>query len=101
MISKDLFICDRDGCEQTFNKSTHNQKYCSDECCKIATNQKIKDKYYAKKDRLSGKKRICANSDCQQSLTMYNEDNICNVCKSRTRDLDRQNLIRMLNVNDS
>ena len=38
-------ICASEDCENTFEKSTHNQKYCSDECCRIATNKKIRDKY--------------------------------------------------------
>jgi hypothetical protein len=56
-------ICSNDGCVNEFEPKTHNQKYCSDECCKIATNIKIKEKYYYKKARLAGEKFICKTRD--------------------------------------
>ena len=42
-------ICAREECGIEFEQKTHNQKYCSDECCRIATNKRIMDKYYKKK----------------------------------------------------
>jgi len=42
-------ICSREDCGKEFNQKTHNQKYCSDECCRIATNRRIMEKYYEKK----------------------------------------------------
>ena len=38
-------ICSNKECAKEFAPKTHNQKYCSDECCKIATNLKVKEKY--------------------------------------------------------
>ena len=46
-------ICSNKECAKEFDAKTHNQKYCSDECCRIATNIKIKQKYYDKKARLA------------------------------------------------
>jgi hypothetical protein len=91
-------ICANDGCENTFNKSTHNQKYCSDECCREATNRKIRDKYYEQKERLAGKKRKCSTKSCKNILSRYNEDNICNECLSKSENEKRAELFRIINV---
>ena len=92
-------ICAYEDCQgpNTFEPKTHNQKYCSDECCRIATNLKIKQKYQAKKDRLAGKKRICSNKGCNQELTMYNEDDVCYGCHADVKEKERQSLLGMLN----
>ena len=39
-------ICANKECAINFDAKTHNQKYCSDECCRIATNKRIMEKYY-------------------------------------------------------
>jgi hypothetical protein len=41
-------ICGNKECAKDFDAKTHNQKYCSDECCRIATNKRIMEKYYEK-----------------------------------------------------
>lgn len=91
-------ICASDICSNEFNKSTHNQKYCSDECCRIATNKKIREKYYQAKERLSGKKRICANKSCKNYLSRYNEDDICSECLAKKENSKREELLRIFNV---
>ena len=92
-------ICAYEECDgiKVFEPKTHNQNYCSDECCRIETNLKIKEKYQAKKDRLAGKKRICKNKGCQQELAMYNEGEICYTCISNEKEKERQSLLGMLN----
>ena len=62
-------ICFNTKCAKEFNAKTHNQKYCSDECCKIATNIKIKEKYLYKKARAAGVKFTCSNKKCNQVLS--------------------------------
>ena len=42
-------ICANTECAKEFDSKTHNQKYCSDECCRVATNRRIMEKYYEKK----------------------------------------------------
>lgn len=74
-------------CGTEFEFKTHNQKYCSNHCCRVATNKRIMQKYYEKKDRLSGKERRC--DTCGYVLSKYNEYNRCEYCniqsiKSRT-----------------
>jgi hypothetical protein len=75
-----LIICERDGCEEKFTPATHNQKYCNPECCRIATNQRIMQKYYAKRDRQKGKVRIC-DVCVVTKLSRYNSDTTCSGCK--------------------
>lgn len=89
-------ICANDGCENEFEKITYNQKYCCDECCREATNAKIKKKYLEKKARLSGKKRICSSRGCKTVLVRYNEDDVCEYCRSKYRKKDLQELWRLI-----
>lgn len=69
-------------CGNNFEFKTHNQKYCSSQCCRIATNKRIMEKYYAKKARLSGKERLC---ECGCRLSMYSPDSICTLCQQQKK----------------
>jgi len=89
-------ICAYDHCNNKFNPKTHNQKYCSDECCRIATNEKLKEAYYEKKARLAGAKRICKSKGCNVILSRYNESNICDKCVNADREKERKALIEMM-----
>jgi hypothetical protein len=91
-------ICAYEGCQgvNEFEPKTHNQKYCSDECCRIATNEKLKEAYYEKKARLAGAKRICKNRGCTVILSRYNEGNICDKCVSAEKEKERKALIEMM-----
>ena len=74
-------ICARGGCEESYQRKTHNQKYCSDECCRLATNARIMEKYYARREQKSGKTRYC--SKCKETkLSRYNDTTICSGCLS-------------------
>ena len=92
-------ICSHKGCNNEFEPKTHNQKYCSDECCKIATNLKIKEKYQYKKARAAGVEFKCKNRGCNQILSRFTTDDICEGCKSKKKEQDRQNLLGLLNGN--
>ena len=89
-------MCIRDRCDNEFEPKTHNQKYCSDECCRIATNEKLKEAYYEKKARLAGAKRICKSKGCNVILSRYNESNICDKCVSSEREKERKALVEMM-----
>ena len=91
-------ICAYKGCQgvNEFEPKTHNQKYCSDECCRIAKNEKLKEAYYEKKARLAGAKRICKNRGCTVILSRYNEGNICDKCVSAEKEKERKALIEMM-----
>lgn len=69
-------------CGNDFEFKTHNQKYCSQTCCRISTNKRIMEKYYAKKERLAGKKRLCS---CGSTLSMHNPDSICAMCQNKKK----------------
>jgi hypothetical protein len=74
-----LITCARQDCEIQFIAATHNQKYCSPECCRIATNRRIMEKYYDKRDQKNGKVRYCSTG-CGTKLSRYNDSKICSGC---------------------
>lgn len=79
-MSSEEVICANEGCDVRFVKATHNQKYHSDECCRIATNRKIMEKYYARRDQLAGKTRYCQTCRVTK-LSRYNDSQICSACE--------------------
>ena len=83
-------------CGKEFTPKTHNMKYCSDECCRIATNEKLKADYYDKKARLAGKKRICKTAGCGSVLSRYNEGKVCNKCIAKVESNKRKSLLEMM-----
>jgi hypothetical protein len=76
--------CARAECGKEFHKTTHNQKYCTNECCRIETNRKIMEKYHERAAIKRGKKRSCKS--CGISLSRYNEGKICGACETRKRE---------------
>ena len=88
-------ICSNSECKKDFNPKTHNQKYCSDDCCRIATNKKIMEKYYEKKAIRSGKKRLCKS--CNSSLSRYNTLSVCSKCEKNNSKSDRNKILRIIN----
>lgn len=90
------YVCAYSECNNKFVKSTHNQKYCSDECCRTATNLKIKERYYENKARLGGKKRVCKAQGCTTQLSRYNEEPICTKCASKDKSKKKNEILRMI-----
>lgn len=89
-------ICAYEECENEFTPKTHNQKYCSDACCRIATNLKIKQRYYDEKDRKSGKKRYCSVEGCNNVLSRYNTGKKCLECDSQKTMKRKNELLDMI-----
>jgi len=87
-------ICANKECAKEFDAKTHNQKYCCDECCRIATNKKIMEKYYEKKAIRSGAKREC--KICKSRLSRYNQSNICSKCEKNSAIKNRFTILRMI-----
>lgn len=83
-------ICSNTTCSKEFEAKTHNQKYCSDECCRIATNKRIMEKYYEKKAIRNGAVRNCKK--CKAELSRYNQLDICMTCQKRI-DQESKNII--------
>ena len=69
-------------CGVDFNFKTQNQKYCSPDCSRTATNKRIMEKYYEKKARLNGKTKYC---DCGARLSRYSTEVVCIICKEKNK----------------
>ena len=80
-------ICANKECLKEFDAKTHNQKYCSDECCRVATNRRIMEKYYEKKAIRNGAPRSCK---CGNKLSRYNTGNLCSMCE-KNNNIDTKN----------
>ena len=89
--------CANSDCNRLFAPTRHNQKYCSKECCKVVTNAKIMQQYYEKKDRKSGKKRICDSCNVTE-LSRYNESTTCQSCVLQQRAAGRFELLQLMGV---
>ena len=87
--------CAREDCTLTFVKNKHNQKYCSPECCRIATNANIMKKYYENRDRLRGAIRECAS--CGSRLSRYNSTEYCSACSSQSSAADARSVCEYIN----
>lgn len=74
-------ICSNDDCLELFLPKVHNAIYCSAECRKIVTNQKVLDKYHEKKAKQNSKNRICKTKSCSTILSRYNDESICGACQ--------------------
>jgi len=83
-------ICTNSSCAKEFNAKTHNQKYCSDECCRIATNKRIMEKYYEKKAIKNGAIRKCKK--CKSQLSRYNNVEICSKCEKMDKSKSKNKL---------
>jgi ribosomal protein S27AE len=80
-------ICANEDCLELFAPKVHNAIYCSAECRKIVTNQKVLNKYYEKKNKQAFRNRVCKNVGCSTLLSRYNEDQICGPCQvNRLKD---------------
>jgi hypothetical protein len=88
-------ICLNSECGISFDAKTHNQKYCSDECCRVATNKRIMEKYYEKKAIKNGAPRKCKT--CAGLLSRYNSENICAKCVKSKDSKNKSNLMGIIN----
>lgn len=86
--------CAFDECGKDFEQHRHNQKYCSSDCCKQATNKRVRGKYYETRQRLQGKKRICIRPGCNTLLSRYTEDDTCAKCLATDEANEVQRLKR-------
>lgn len=76
-------------CDKSFSSSNKNQIYCGPECRKLATKEKIMQRYKVSKARSrSGKDRKCAGG-CGTTLSIYNDIGFCNSCMINKRKVDQ------------
>lgn len=92
----DNLTCANPGCENNVPRSTHNQKYCSPECCRTATNERIKAQYHANKARLRGAERRC---NCGNLLSRYNSGKICSQCEAKKSAKTKLEILEHFGVN--
>lgn len=93
--------CALESCLNSFEPSTHNNIYCSPECCRIATNAKIMERYYANKRKRSGAVRICENDGCYNELSRYNMGDSCAECEAREKASIMNDIKRLFAANGS
>lgn len=74
-------ICVNDECLKLFVPKVHNAVYCSAECRKIVTNQKVLNKYHANKAKRNQKNRVCKTRGCSTILSRYNDSSVCGSCQ--------------------
>ena len=90
-------ICANKDClnGKEFDAKTHNQKYCTEECCRIATNRRIMEKYYEKKAIKNGAIRNCKN--CKANLSRYNSQEVCSTCEKNVTYEAKKTIWSILN----
>jgi hypothetical protein len=93
--NKEPVQCDRPGCDEWFVKKTHNQRYHNDECCRIATNAKIMEKYYERRDIKNGIARTCKACNVTK-LSRYNDSQTCAACTSKRETDVNSSVLNML-----
>ena len=76
-------------CDNSFETKSKNQIYCSPECRSLATKENIAKRYKQNKakERI-GKDRRCAG-DCEQVLSIYNENAFCDNCLVNNKKVDK------------
>ena len=92
-------ICANTECGKEFEKRTHNMRYCSDECCRRATNARLMEQYYDKKARRQGAIRECEREGCNTKLSRYNDGKVCEACEAGDKKSDRARLLDMIGYN--
>jgi hypothetical protein len=76
-------------CDNSFKPSVSYQIYCSSNCRDEATKTKIVARYAViKRQKRKNKKRYCA-SGCGVSLSIYNDDTLCNSCNVNNKDVNK------------
>ena len=87
-------MCGNKECAKDFDAKTHNQKYCSDTCCRVATNKRIMEKYYEKKAIRNGAYRECKK--CNVKLSRYHQGDYCTICEKKITLSNKSILMGMI-----
>lgn len=96
MAVGDTAVCAYKRCNKEFIKTTHNQKYHDAECCRLATSEKAMEKYYERKDRRGGAKRVCDGVNCSTLLSRYNESKYCSKCEEKNQRDATKRLLELI-----
>ncbi len=90
-------VCAYSECGLPFKAKTHNQRYCTDECCRKATNARLMKQYYEKKARRQGHIRVCKNG-CGTRLSRYNDTDECQSCAANKASEKRKQLFKIIGI---
>jgi hypothetical protein len=75
-------------CDNSFKPTVSYQIYCSASCREQATKEKIVSRYYiTKRNKRKNKSRLCAG--CGSSLSIYNDEKLCNLCSTNKKDVEK------------
>lgn len=74
-------------CDNTFTPAVSYQIYCSSECRDKATKEKIVDRHKVlRRKKRKNKVRMCSG-DCGTQLSVYNDENLCDVCSINNKQV--------------
>ena len=80
-------VCD--WCSEEFQPNVSYQIYCSEECRKHATKDKVNERYRAKRrQKLAKQKRKCAGG-CGTIISVYNTTGFCGTCMVNNKHVER------------
>lgn len=75
-------------CDTLFDTQVSYQIYCSEECRREATKEKIAARYnQTKRQKRKGRDRRCKK--CDQKLSIYNDDSLCGLCNVNPSDVNK------------
>lgn len=75
-------------CDNEFKSDISYQIYCSAVCRDSATKEKIAARYiYSRRQKRKGKNRKC--KQCDNQLSIYNDDNLCIECNINPSDVSK------------
>lgn len=94
--SSDSRVCEYRDCDVEFIPSTHNQVYHTEECCRLETNARMKERYRETRARKTGATRICKTPNCGTKLSRYNESRRCASCERADDDKANKRLLELL-----
>jgi hypothetical protein len=73
-------------CDASFDSDISYQIYCSAECRDLATKEKIAARYIiARRQKRKGRVRKC--KQCEENLSIYNDDLLCYRCQINPSDV--------------
>jgi len=81
-MTKEKRVCKNKKCSKSFVAKVYNSIYCSSECRRLVTNEKLLKAYHDKKKN-KNKPRVCVTKTCTTILSTYNKENICELCKQK------------------
>lgn len=90
----EVIVCENEGCEESFAKKTHNQRYHDSNCTRLATNAHLMDLYRDNRARVLGKPRYCEY--CDRLLSRYNVLLVCSACQAKAESTRNNAVADML-----